>query len=368
MKITIIHNILWSHYTGKVFSELNKVCLANGHELKVIQIALTMEGRKNIGDIDYNVHDYPFELLFKGAFEDTRWYDKTQSIYLSLKKDLPDVLILSGYEDPSNWFLMVWAKLRGIKLAITADSTEKDRPRVFYKEWFKKLILKLPSLVMCYGEAPKQYLRQLNIPENKIRIRVQATDNEKTIGIFNKLLNTKSNLYPKYNFLFVGRFVVEKNLFSLLDAFKSIQSDWGLVLVGDGVLESALKNHVQEKDIKNVFFEGPKNTKEVIQYYKNHDVFILPSVSEPWGLVVNEAMLCQMPVLVSSHCGCAYELVNENGSIFDPMNVQDIADSMQKIMRKVNDFKQMGQKSLEIASKFTPEKAAQQMFDAIISL
>lgn len=368
MNITIVHNILWSHYTGKVFSELNKLCLKNGHQLMVIQIALTMASRKNIGDIDYSVHDYPFQLLSEGTIEETTWYGRTQAIHQVIKKNHPDVLVLTGFEDPANWLMMVWAKMKGIKLAITADSTEKDRPRIKYKELFKKVLLKLPSLIMCYGEAHKQYLLLLDVPEVKIKIRIQATDNDKTRQIFNSISKVQIDFLPKNNFLFVGRLIDEKNLFRLLDAFESINTNWGLVLVGDGYLEPLLKDYVEKKCIKNVFFEGPKKLEQVIQYYKNHDVLILPSVSETWGLVVNEAMLCEMPVMVSTNCGCSLDLVSENGYVFDPLRVDDIASCMEKMIANSDKLYTMGQKSLEIISKFTPEKSAQQMLEAINSI
>ena len=73
-KISVIHNILWSHYKAVVFSELYKILDEYGYELKVIQIAVNEKRREGLGDIDLSMHNYPYELRFEASicFEATK--------------------------------------------------------------------------------------------------------------------------------------------------------------------------------------------------------------------------------------------------------------------------------------------------------
>jgi len=94
-----------------------------------------------------------------------------------------------------------------------------------------------------------------------------------------------------------------------------------LTLIGDG----EEKEYLQSIANQNISFKPPiENSKLQIEFL-NHDIFILPSISEPWGLVVEEALYFGMPVMVSENCG-ASELVKngENGFIFNPLDVEGI--------------------------------------------
>ena len=92
-------------------------------------------------------------------------------------------------------------------------------------------------------------------------------------------------------------------------------------------------------------------------YYGLASAFILPSTTEQWGLVVNEAMASGLPVLVSNRCGCAAELVKEgsNGYTFNPLEIGEIADLMLNIGAAGVDRSAMGQKSREIIANWSPD-------------
>jgi glycosyltransferase involved in cell wall biosynthesis len=88
-----------------------------------------------------------------------------------------------------------------------------------------------------------------------------------------------------------------------------------------------------KKQIPDVLFPGFRKGKELGTYYGLASCFILPSLQEQWGLVVNEAMAAGLPVLVSQTSGCAPDLVQEgvNGFTFDPTNPMQLAELMEKI-------------------------------------
>lgn len=129
------------------------------------------------------------------------------------------------------------------------------------------------------------------------------------------------------SFIYVGRFVEVKNLELLVDAFNQMP-DLELQLVGFGELESELRKRAE----KNISFVGAIDNKDMWQYYRKADVFVLPSKSEPWGLVVEEALNNGTPVIVSDMVGCKDDFVTEEtGLVFQHDSVADLINAVRKI-------------------------------------
>lgn len=153
----------------------------------------------------------------------------------------------------------------------------------------------------------------------------------KGVGIFNyieqPLFETRSEVR---SFIFVGRLVPVKNLKLLIDVFNKMPEKQ-LTIVGFGEQEEFLKSMAKE----NIAFMGAVDNNRLPQIYQQHDVFILPSISEVWGLVVEEALNNGLPVLLSNRVGCVEEIVidGENGLIF---RYDDPDDLIQKIRQISN--------------------------------
>jgi glycosyltransferase involved in cell wall biosynthesis len=103
------------------------------------------------------------------------------------------------------------------------------------------------------------------------------------------------------------------------------------MLLGSGELEESIQSIIRESNLTDaVQMEGFVQYEGLPHYFSGALCLILPSISDQWGLVVNEAMAAGLPVLVSDHCGCAHDLVRdkENGCIFDPHQAGSIAAAM----------------------------------------
>jgi glycosyltransferase involved in cell wall biosynthesis len=141
---------------------------------------------------------------------------------------------------------------------------------------------------------------------------------------------------PQNYFLYVGRFVEKKNLRRLLDAFslyrkRAGSGGWSIVLVGDGPEKEALEARSREADLAGSIVTRPfAQYAELPAYYGLAAAFVLPSLADQWGLVVNEAMASGLPVLVSKRCGCAEDLVTdgETGFTFDPADTAMMAERL----------------------------------------
>ena len=372
MRLLIVHNIAWSHYKAAVFNCIAQEMPPAMTDFRVVHLALTSEQRKSLSSADLGFHRYPYEILFNTSLNAVPTTKKALKLLKFLRDHPSDVVVLSGYDDAAYWAAMIYLKIfTRTKIAVTVDSTQHDNARVFYKEFVKKVFLKCCDMVFCYGSAQIAYLKTLGVSDRKIRIRVQATDNQRIRKDFLIAVEARNGAKRNNSFLYVGRLSGEKNLFLLLEAFTACQAKgWKLEIVGDGPSSDALKKMVEDKKIADVHFTGPLAWHEISRIYAGAGVLVLPSLSEPWGLVVNEAMLCEMPVIVSNHCGAAPDLVKEgvNGFTFNPHDCASLQEKLQFFIDNPQSIETFGKSSYHIIRDFTPEKAATQITSGFLEL
>ncbi len=178
---------------------------------------------------------------------------------------------------------------------------------------------------------------------------------------------------PYKNFLYVGRFSPEKNIMLLLKAYKRLKDKgkgaeyWGLILVGNGPQRKEIEGFIKDNGIRDTFLPGFIQKEEIPRFYAISDIFVLPSISEPWGLVVNEAMASGLPVLISNRCGCYPDIAQDgiNGFSFDPLNEDELFGFMKNVTKGKYNLETMGRASLEIIKEYTPEKIAKIIANAI---
>jgi glycosyltransferase involved in cell wall biosynthesis len=375
-KVLILHNTLWSHYKGAVFSELYKFLMNEGFIPLFIHMFVSEKGRETLGKADRLIHQYPYKVLFEKNLEETVKLERIIAVIKELFNFKPDIVILPGYAEISYWAGFITAKIMRCKVIIGMDSTEYDKPRLWYKESIKKLFVKNCDGAFCYGLAASSYVQKLGGKNGPIIVqRCQATANDEIARMWQEAYKTRDRLQKEYgvkekNFIYVGRLSEEKNIKILIKAFYNIRDEakgWGLIIVGNGPDREKLEVMTKELGLEDIFFMGGKSWREVPMFYALADVLVLPSISEPWGLVVNEAMLCGLPVIVSNRAGASFDLINwgENGFTFDPYNVKELEDLMLKFTRVEINIKKMGKNSKNIISKFTPKHAANQMINGI---
>lgn len=239
---------------------------------------------------------------------------------------------------------------------------------------------------------------------------------------------------PERYFLSLGRMVEKKNLATLVSAYAKFCDEWrvagderigkaplALVFVGSGELEPELEaqaralglrvvnrrewkggnqggeersslnpqpSTLNQEDRGAIFFYGFRQIDENPLFYALADAFVLPSLHEEWGLVVNEAMACSLPVIVSRTAGCAEDLLpgsgtvtsglaencklntensfepRSNGFVFDPTSVEALAEALMRIAEMGDRRGEMGRRSREIVEGFSCENFARQAFAA----
>ncbi len=380
MRILLVHNILWAHYKAAVFQAIAQlVGQRSDVSFRVLQIGRNerLRGSWETNDPNAPTYAYPYELLFDSFVEDIPLGARTRALLGRMRQYKPDLLCLTGYYDPAQLALLAYARLTGVPVVMQMESTALDNERSFVKEQVKRFIMRQCSGFFCFGSPQADYLNQLGVDPSRILLQKSAVDNQALLRAYQTAIperesNQQALGLPTHNFIFVGRLIEPKNLPMLLRCFADAvsqstnQANWGLILLGDGPLEATLKQQVQELSItKQVFFRPATPWYQVPDVLAMADVLVLPSISEPWGLVVNEAMVCGLPVLVSDRCGCAKDLVRDgqNGYLFDPAQPAELTGRLLAFMNEQADRSQMGQESQRIIAPYAPDVVAREMLE-----
>ena len=129
--------------------------------------------------------------------------------------------------------------------------------------------------------------------------------------------------------LFVGRLTAVKNLPVLIKACAELDVPYKLIIVGDGPMRLELENLSMALGV-NAIYTGAMTGDELLAFYFACDLFVLPSILEPFGAVTNEALLSGCPCCVSDHAGSSCLLDGTNGFTFDPESVPELVAAIKK--------------------------------------
>jgi glycosyltransferase involved in cell wall biosynthesis len=177
--------------------------------------------------------------------------------------------------------------------------------------------------------------------------------------------------------LTVCRFAPEKNLIRLISAFAQYHRTaprtrcWDLVLCGDGSQAQDIEEAIAQSGCREAIHRPGFLQVDVLScWYAHASAFVLPSTSEPWGLVVNEAASTGLPLLVSERAGCAPTLVPEpqgtTGAQFDPLKIEEITLRLAWLSQMaVEERMAMGRRAASIVSQWGPERFADGFLKAL---
>jgi glycosyltransferase involved in cell wall biosynthesis len=173
-------------------------------------------------------------------------------------------------------------------------------------------------------------------------------------------------------FLYVGRLWWGKGLDYLLDAFSALEKKAlgpiSLLLVGDGPEEERLRLRCRQEGIANVIFAGFRHKAELPNYFAMSDVFVFPTLGDPYGLVVDEAMACSLPVISTTSAGEIEGRITDgvNGFTVRPRDVNALLDRMELLAMDSSLRKRMGKASGDRMRGLGPDKWAEDFEHAVI--
>ena len=162
-----------------------------------------------------------------------------------------------------------------------------------YKKLFLKRVLQSAAKIICLSEPQKKLIAvKYMLPLASIVVIPNGV--AKTYFIEGK---TSAKAVP--HLLFVGRLVVQKNLPLIIEAISHMQTSVYLDIVGEGELRGNIETLIQKYGLQNVKLHGKKTGRELIEYYKSADLFVLPSLMEGISLSMLEALAAGLPVVAS---------------------------------------------------------------------
>lgn len=285
----------------------------------------------------------------------------------ALEAARPDVILCGGYNYIASWQALGWARSRDIPFVLWSESNLRDiRAGRALVEILKREFLQHCSGFVVPGLSAREYLLAQRIKAERVFTAVNAIDNRlfaaAATSARERAAQIRSELkLPSRYFLFVGRLVREKGVFDLLSAYAKLdpllREEVGLVFVGDGPCREALEQKSSLISAGAILFSGFAQREQLADYYALADVLILPTYSDTWGLVVNEAMACGSPVILSTAAGCAVDLVTDgwNGFLVEPADVSGLSRTMRSFATLDGLPSTMGANSRERVSGYSPE-------------
>jgi glycosyltransferase involved in cell wall biosynthesis len=270
-------------------------------------------------------------------------------------------------------------KIRGVPFSVESDSPllpelngwREQLKRLLYPTWMRWISYAIPG-----GSRQAAFFRYYKVPDDKILISHMTVDTEKIRSTKStpkqEFRNAKGIPQDQVLFVFVGRLLEQKGIDTLIEAFGLVQKESpraALVIVGDGP-ERVMVDLAAAKYPGRIWVVGREGSAGVISWLRAGDVFVLPSRDEHWGLVVNEAMTCGLPVIVSDACGCVDDLVavGRNGSIFPVDNAAKLAEAMLQLANDDCKRVSMGKESEAIIEPWTIERQAETIRAALVRM
>ncbi len=355
MKILFSTN-LPSPYRVDFFNELGKFC-----ELTVCYERRSAADRddKWKGEKAKNFKEIYLDLIPVGA-------DRSRGADLKnlVKEASYDLLVFTNYVSPAVRKAIFYCQRRKIPYCMEYDGgfNKKDN---FVKRQIKKWLLVKAERHLTTCEEHRDYLQSLGIKAEKIfkypftSLKAEDIEREVPTATEKQDMRIKLGITEEKVLLSVGQFIHRKGFDVLLKGAASLPKNVGVYIVGGKPTEEYLQ-YQKEYALINVHFAEFMPKALLKQWYKAADCFVLPTREDVWGLVVNEAMACGLPVVTTEKCIAGLELIKEgeNGYILPVENAQALTQSLTEILEGDGKRAEMAKNSLLAIRAYTIENMA----------
>ena len=374
IKVVLLHNIFTPHIVP-LFRRLHQTPEI---DLKVFFTSFSSPERNWVSprELGFNCEILPkIRLSYQG--KDYFSYVINPTFPYRLWKEKMDVLIAGGYDSFSSQIGYFMCKALRRPYILWSGSTHYE------ESWRRRMAQPLIKFLVRNGDALLAYgsrSRDLLIDLGAMRERVIIAPNTVDIEYFSKesqipqlekeALKKRTGIRTPQVILYVGQLIERKGLQYLIPAFGRLKRevpDISLLLIGSGNQEKRYKALCEEEQILDIHFLGHKDIDEIPKYYGIANVLVLPSLEEVWGLVINEAMACSLPVISTRKVGAAADLIQEgiNGFIVKEGVVEVLYDALRRLILDPSLQRKMGEASFQLIQNFSIEQCAEKFLYAI---
>jgi glycosyltransferase involved in cell wall biosynthesis len=267
-----------------------------------------------------------------------------------------DAVLVQGWNHYGMLKAAWLAKRRGLQVLMRCEATDHVSSSTGIKGLFReatvRFLLSQVDRCLAIGTRNKNFYMTRGFPPEHIGAMPYCVDNDhfRLKAASSDLDSLRKNLGLQQGrpvILYASKFIARKYPDQLLQAYLTLPEPRPyLVFVGDGELRSSLEATVKANQLQDVRFAGFQNQNELPAFYALADIFVLPSINETWGLVVNEAMNAGCAIITTAQVGSAADLVrtNDNGIVIERPEVGAIAAALVAILKNER-YRDMGRRS-----------------------
>lgn len=291
------------------------------------------------------------------------------------------IVVVQGWRHATMWLAAFAAKLLGCKVCMRGDSSasleklKSPTQRRIKDVLLRRLLFPMVDCFLCIGKENRDFYSNYGAPAERLSIVPFSVDTER----FEPLdpadrERARAELGLNHDTvygLFLGKLYPRKRPLDLVEAYRKVAAPGrGLVFIGAGIDSARIEEAARTVGDGDVRLLGFVNQSELPRYIGAADFLILPSETDPWGLSVNEAMACGLPVLVSSGAGCSADLVDDgtNGYVFPPGDLEALSRAMERVYADPAFRQSAGRRSLEIISAYSIRSVVERLCAVIRNL
>ena len=348
----------------------NRLARSTGGNLEVRFIA-SSDARRRTWTVPAREMHFRWEFLCGGAQAGLR---SAFAMLRFLAHRRPRAVICGGYNSLAAWVAFAWCKVMRRRFVLWLEGTTRDlRPKSSVRIRLKRLMVSRADAIAASGKATIEYVEKLGARRARIFVAPFGGDYRafaREAVRVNVRAEKKARGYPAHLALYSGRLVREKGLRVLLEAFRRLSAELpeaGLMIVGDGPARAEMENLCREWRIPRVFFAGSHEYANMPAFYALANVLVLPTFSDTWGYVVNEAFACGVPAIVSRVAGVCDDLIvpGETGFVVEPGDSGGLAARMRLLLTDHGLRSRMSVNCLRAIAPYSAEACAQGLLAAV---
>jgi 1,2-diacylglycerol 3-alpha-glucosyltransferase len=360
--------IVWTSFAPYHLARCRAVVKACKSDYAVlgVEVARTTAGY-DWTPVSEDVQDFKRVRLFECGSERVPLIGLFRAMRRLLSQRNVAAVLLPSYWPPPNLALLAAVKSARVPVVMMNDSHDGTARARGIAHGIKVSLARSFDASIVGGARHKRYYTSLGCPGERVFTGYDAVDNELFIAESDRVRSQAPQSrhsfgLPDRYFLSLGRFVPKKNLVRIVESYAALKrsrlSSPALVFVGSGEGEAELIARANQLGLRVVDHKSTscdqingdvhlfpfKQITDIPAFYALADAFILASLEEEWGLVVNEAMAAGIPVIVSSRAGCAEDLVHHGttGLLFDPTSTLELTECLASITEDPEAARKMG--------------------------
>lgn len=277
-----------------------------------------------------------------------------------------DVVVINGWYGLYAWWLVLLKRWIGCKVVVISDTVSWKALRKWYKELPKRILLRRVDAGFVAGTPQADYLQSLGMSSTQLTFGNDVVDNQLYSSI-------PARTKPEARKIVIGtaaRLIPEKNLLAAVLAFDTVRRKYPEIeiewrIAGQGPLEAELVQSAHELKAPVVFM-GFVGYTDMPGFYAQLDLYWQPSVSESWGLVVNEAMAAGLPTLVSDRCGCAIDLVTASTGWIHQISQSDMVAGLEKALEERESWPERGRAARDLIKQWDVSRFSEGLIQACL--